>query len=88
MEGIHQLNFGLRKDFFDKRLQLRITGQDILRTASDYPYASDYGGIVVDGVYTEDGRRFGAGATFKFGNQKAKTKVRKSDGLDDELDRI
>ncbi len=88
MEGTYQLDFGVRKDFFDKRLQIRITGQDIFNTANQYFYNSNYGGIALDGVYRYDSRRFGAGATFKFGNQKAKTRVRKSSGLDDELNRI
>ncbi len=88
IEGNYQFDFGLRKDFFDKRLQVRITGQDIFNTGTAYPYYADYGGIVIDGTYTDDGQRFGAGATFKFGNQKAKNRVRKSNGLDDELDRL
>jgi iron complex outermembrane receptor protein len=88
IEGSESLSFGIRKDFLDKKLQLRFTGSDILRTASDYPYYSDYGGIDLDGVYTDDGRRFGLGATFKFGNQQSKSKKKVKSGLDDELDRI
>jgi len=88
IEGSESLSFGIRKDFLDKKLQLRLTGSDILRTASDYPYYSDYGGIDLDGVYTDDGRRFGLGATFKFGNQQSKSKKKVKSGLDDELDRI
>lgn len=46
IEGTQGLSFGIRKDFLDKKLQVRITGSDILRTESDYPYTSNYGGIL------------------------------------------
>ena len=88
IEGTQGLSFGIRKDFFDKNLQVRINGSDILRTESDYPYHSDYGGLLLNGVYRADNRRFGMGITYKFGNQKAKTKRNNKSALDDELNRI
>ena len=88
IEGTYNLSFGIRKDFLDKRLQIRITGNDILRTETDYPYNSNYGGTEINGVYTDDNRRFGLGATYKFGNQKSKSKRRTKSALDDELNRI
>ena len=87
IEGNEGLSFGIRKTFFDKKLQLSITGRDILRTESDYLYTSDYGGIDLDGVYSADNRRFGMGLTYNFGDSKAKRKKIKS-ALDEELDRI
>ncbi|SDS08144.1 Outer membrane receptor proteins, mostly Fe transport [Formosa sp. Hel1_31_208] len=87
IQGTQGLSFGIRKDFFDKKLQLRITGSDILRTESEYPYTSDYGGIDLDGIYIADNRRFGLGLTYNFGGPKAESKNIKS-GLDEELDRI
>ncbi|MBT8320790.1 MAG: TonB-dependent receptor, partial [Eudoraea sp.] len=52
IKGTEGLSFGIRKNFFNNKLQLRITGADILRTESDLAYTSDYGGIDLDGVYT------------------------------------
>ena len=88
IKGTYGLNFGIRKDFFDKKLQIRITGSDIFRTESEYPYYSNYGGYDLNGAYIMDGRRFGIGATYKFGNQKAKNKIKSKSALDDELNRI
>ena len=87
ISGNEGLSFGIRKDFFNNKLQLRITGADILRTQSDYPYTSDYGGIDLDGVYTADNRRFGAGLTYNFGGKKSESKKKKG-ALDEELERI
>ena len=72
----------------DKKLQIRITGNDIFRTETDYPYYSNYGGTEINGVYTDDNRRFGLGATYKFGNQKSNSKRKSKSALDDELNRI
>jgi hypothetical protein len=41
----------------------------------------DYGGILVDGFRTFDNQRFGIGATWKFGNQKAKTRKKNQEAL-------
>jgi iron complex outermembrane receptor protein len=87
IEGTEGLSFGIRKNFLNKKLQLRITGADILRTESDYPYNSNYGGIDLEGVYSADNRRFGMGLTYNFGGEKSENSRRKS-GLDEELDRI
>ena len=88
IEGTHGLSFGIRKDFLDKKLQIRITGADILRTESDFPYNSNYGGLLLNGAYITDNRRFGLGATYKFGNLQAKNKTKTNSALDDELNRI
>ena len=88
IEGTHALSFGIRKDFLNKKLQIRATGSDIFRTETDYPYNSDYGGIQLNGTYTSDNQRFGLGVTYKFGDQQSKTKKKTKSALDDELDRI
>ena len=88
VRGNYDLNFGLRKDFLNDRLQVRVTGVDILRTTNDYFYQGAYGGMVIDGVRTFDSRRFGAGATWKFGNQKVKGVRKGKGGMDDELRRL
>ena len=88
VRGNQYLDFGLRKDFLDKRLQVRLTGTDVLRTNSDYFYRGNYGGIEIDGVRSFDNRRFGAGVTWKFGNQKVKAAKRSKGAMDEELRRL
>lgn len=88
VQGNQSLDFGFRKDFLDKRLQVRLTGSDILRTNSDYYYRGDYGGIEIDGVRTFDNRRFGAGLTWKFGNQKLKAAKRSRGAMEEEMRRL
>lgn len=88
VRGNYDLNFGLRKNFFNERLQVRITGNDILLTTNDYFYQGEYGGIVIDGVRSFDTRRFGAGATWNFGNQKVKNARRSRGALEEELKRL
>jgi iron complex outermembrane recepter protein len=88
VKGNQGLAFGIRKEFFNKKLQVRITGADIFRTDSDYFYVGDYGGIFVDGVRTFDNQRFGVGATWKFGNQKAKVRKKSASAMDEELNRL
>lgn len=88
VKGNKDLSFGLRKEFFDKNLQIRITGADILKTTNQYFYNGFYGGIQLDGVREFDSQRFGIGATWKFGNQSIKTKKKSTSGMDEELNRL
>jgi len=88
IRGNQDLSVGLRKEFLDGRLQLRLTGADILQTTNEYFYEGNYGGLDIDGVRTFDSRRFGLGATWKFGNQQAKAAKRAKSALNDELRRI
>ncbi|MBS4060072.1 MAG: TonB-dependent receptor [Bacteroidetes bacterium] len=88
VEGSYGLNFGIKKDFFDRRLLVQLTGNDILNSSSDFYYKSNYGGMIVDGVRSFDNRRVGVNVTYNFGNQKAKIKKRAKSAIDDELKRI
>lgn len=88
VKEFHVLNMGLKKQFFNDRLQVQITANDILHTSSDYYYNSDYGGMIINGVRKFDNRRFGINATYTFGNQKAKAARKKQSAIDDELNRI
>jgi hypothetical protein len=87
IDSFYGVELGLRKNFFDDKLQVRLTGADIFNTSSDYRYAGEYGGIKISGLNSEDNQRFGFGLTYNFGNNKIKNRSRKG-GLDDELDRI
>ncbi len=88
VKGNANVDFGLRKDFLDKRLQLRLTGGDIFRTNTEFDFRSEYGGIATDGVVVFDNRRFGMGLTYKFGDQQVKARTKRGGALDDEMDRL
>jgi iron complex outermembrane recepter protein len=88
VRGNQYLDVGLRKELLDQRLQVRITGSDLLRTNSDYFYGGAYGGLEIDGVRTFDNQRFGAGATWKFGNQKVKAAKRSKGAMEEEMRRL
>jgi hypothetical protein len=87
VDGNHRLNLGVKREFFNKRLLLQVSGSDLFNTGSRYYYASDYGGMIVDGNIFFDSRRITFNATYMFGNQKAKARRKKS-AMDDELNRI
>jgi iron complex outermembrane receptor protein len=76
---------GVKREFFNQKLLLQITANDLFNTGSVYFYESDYGGMIVDGDIAFDGRRSGVSATYKFGNQKSR---RGKSAIDDELRRI
>lgn len=88
IKSVWGVNFGIKKEFMDGKLQLRLTGTDIFNTNSDYRYNGNYGGIDIVGVRYFDNSRFGGGLTFKFGNDKLKEQRKKRSGLGDELNRI
>lgn len=88
VKGNYGVNFGAKKDFFDHKLLVQITASDIFRTRSDYFYKSNYGGMNVDGYVTFDNQRAGINITYKFGNQKAKTRKKGKSAIDAELNRI
>jgi iron complex outermembrane recepter protein len=88
VDGGYAINFGIKKDFLNKKLLLQVTGSDIFRTRSDFHYKSNYGGKHVDGVITFDNQRFGINMTYKFGNQKVKVAKKRKSAIDDDLNRI
>lgn len=88
VDGAHGVNIGLRKDFFERRLLVQLTGNDIFRTSSNFYYRSNYGGMEVDGFRTFDNQRVGINLTYNFGNQQAKARKRSRSAIDEELNRI
>jgi len=88
VESTYGLSVGVKKDFFDHKLLVQLRGSDIFRTESDYYYKSNYGKMNVKGVVTFDNQRAAISITYKFGNQKAKTRKKGKSGIDAELDRI
>jgi outer membrane receptor protein involved in Fe transport len=88
VDGTHSVNLGLKREFFNERLLLQVTANDLFNTGSTYYYESDYGGRIVDGNIFFDGRRIGINATYKFGNLQAKQASRRKSAIDAELNRI
>jgi hypothetical protein len=88
VEGNQNVSIGIKREFLNERLLLQVTGNDLFNTGSTYYYASDYGGMIVDGDIFFDGRRIGVNATWKYGNQQAKKAARRKSAIDDELNRI
>lgn len=88
IDSFHNLSFGLTHDFFDKSLQIRITGADVLNTASDYDYLGNYGDLYVDGVWSGDMSRFGAGLTWNFGNRQLKERAARKTAIEEEMNRV
>jgi iron complex outermembrane receptor protein len=87
VDGYQSFDTGIKREFFNKTLLLQVTVSDLFNTGSIFYYNSDYGGMMVNGDITFDGRRIGFNATYRFGNQKAKAR-KKNSAMDDELKRI
>lgn len=88
VDGFSGFNLGVKKEFLERKLLVQLSANDIFNTMSDYHYKSNYGGMKVDGVISFDNQRAGISATYKFGNQKVKTRKKGKSGIDDELNRI
>jgi len=88
VDGFSGLNIGAKREFMNHKLLVQLTANDIFNSMSDYHYKSNYGGMKVDGVISFDNQRAGISATYKFGNQKVKSRKKGKTGIDDELNRI
>ncbi len=88
IEGNQRIDLGIKRQFFNERLLLQVTANDLFNTGSTYYYSGDYGGMVIDGDIFFDGRRIGVNLTYQFGNQEAKKASRRKSAIDAELDRI
>jgi hypothetical protein len=88
IDPYYRVNLGLSYFLFDKSLQLRLNGNDVFNSSSDFGYLGDYGGLYIDGAWSGDISRFGGGLTWNFGNQKLKGRKRRKTGIDDEINRI
>ena len=88
VKGNQTLSLGVKRAFINERLLLQANVYDIFNTGSVYYYDSDYGGMIVDGDISFDSRRISFSATYRFGNQQAKTGRKKKSAMDEELQRI
>lgn len=80
------LNFGLSKKFLDKRLNVRVSANDVFFT-SGWNGASEFNGLFSEGNGNWDSRRVSLSASYNFGNSDVKSRKRKT-GLEDEAGRV
>ncbi|MCB8994669.1 MAG: TonB-dependent receptor [Bacteroidales bacterium] len=88
IKAYYGLNFGIKKNFFKDRLQVQVSGNDILNTNSVFYFKSNYGGQDLNGNVRFDNHRYGFNLTWQFGNQKAKVGRRNKSAIDEEMRRI
>jgi iron complex outermembrane recepter protein len=88
IQSFSRIDIGFRKNFLEERLQLRITGADILRQGGDFIYSGNYGGIDIEGIRSVDNQRVGISLTWRFGNQELRTAQRRSSALEEETQRL
>lgn len=79
------LNLGLQKKFFEDKLNMRITVNDIF-FESGWTGVSEFNGLISTGGGNWDSRRASLSLSYNFGNQNVKSRKRKT-GLEDELKR-
>lgn len=80
------LNLGLQKKFLDDKLNVRLSAQDIFLQAY-WSGKSEFDGLLAFGEGQWDSRRISMSVSYNFGNQKVKSRNRKT-GLEDEASRI
>jgi hypothetical protein len=80
------LNIGLQKKFFNEKLNLKLSMQDVFYE-SGWSGISEFNGLVSEGTGNWDSRRLALSASYSFGNQKVKSRKRKS-GLEEESSRV
>ncbi len=80
------LNFGLQKKFLRDQLNVKLSANDVLYTTG-WRGQSEFAGLLSRGRGNWDSRRVGISLSHNFGNQKVKSRERKS-GLEDEAGRV
>jgi len=76
----------LQKRFFDKRLNVKLSVQDIFDQAYWSGY-SEFNGLTSIGFGEYDSQKVSMSISYSFGNQKLKSRNRKT-GLEEEASRI
>ena len=85
-DASYSLNLGLQKKFFDNKLNVKISANDITQQAY-WSGVSEFDGLVSEGDGRWDSRRVGINLSYNFGNQNVKSRKRKT-GLEDEAGRV
>ncbi len=79
------LNLGLQKKFFKDRINVKLSAKDLFLTSPWYG-ESNFNGLRGIGTGRWDSRRVGLSLSYNFGNNKIKTRKRKT-GLEEEIKR-
>lgn len=80
------LDLGLQRKFFQKRMNVRITANDIFYETGWSGY-SDFAGLYSEGSGRWDSRRVGVSLSYNFGNDNVKSRRRKT-GIETEAGRV
>lgn len=80
------LNLGLQRKFMNDRLNVRISASDLFYETG-WEGVSEFNGLVSEGFGNWDSRRVSLSLSFNFGNDKVKSRKRKT-GLEDEAGRV
>ena len=80
------LNLGLQRKFLNDQLNIRVSADDIFYT-SNWSGISSFNGLVSTGYGNRDSRRVNLNVTYRFGNQRVKSRKRKT-GLESEGNRV
>ncbi|WP_306640877.1 outer membrane beta-barrel family protein [Sanyastnella coralliicola] len=81
------LNLGVSKNFFQDKLSVRATVNDIFYE-SGWSGISEFNGLISTGRGNWDSRFFSLSVGYNFGNQSVKSQRRRDTGLDSEADRV
>ena len=80
------LNLGLQRKFFNDQLNVKLAANDIF-FQSWWEGVSNFGGLESKGTGKNDSRRVTLSASYNFGNQKVKSRKRKT-GIEEESNRV
>jgi len=80
------LNLGLSKQFFEKRMNVKLSASDIFNQAF-WSGFSQFAGLRSEGKGQWDSRRLSLNVSYNFGNQNVKSRNRKT-GIEDESSRV
>jgi len=80
------LNLGLQKRFLDDKLNVKLSAQDIFHQAF-WSGSSEFNGLISNGRGEWDSQKIALSMTYSFGNEKVKSRNRKS-GMEEEADRV
>jgi hypothetical protein len=80
------LNLSLQRKFLNDQLSVRVSADDIFY-ASNWSGVSSFNGLVSTGYGNRDSRRVNVNVSYRFGNQKVKSRKRKT-GLESEGSRV
>ena len=85
-ESSWSLNVGLQRKFLKDRLNIKISGSDLF-FESGWDGISEFNGLTSEGSGRWDSRRTTISASYRFGNDKVKSRKRKT-GLEEEGKRV